>query len=74
MTRQQKTEKQRAEEAHAVAIRKVKRLVQAEAHQAGLLEITRRELDEARRLLEYRAAHPALQSTTPTTTEETTRP
>lgn len=70
MARQQKTERQRAAEALDVARRKVERLVKAEKHQAELLDLTRRELDEARRLLEYRTAHPALQSITPTTTQE----
>lgn len=60
MARQQKTERERAEEALAVAQRKVERLVKAEKHQAELLELTRRELDDARRLLEYRSSHPAL--------------
>lgn len=62
MTRQIKTEQQRAVEAHAAARRKVERLVKAEAHQASLLDLTRRELDDARRLLEYRTNHPALQN------------
>lgn len=60
MARQQKTERQRAEEALDVAHRKVDRLEQAEKHQATLLDLTRRELDDARRLLEYRSTHPAL--------------
>lgn len=74
MARQQKTERQRAEEARDIAQRKVTRLVQAEKHQAALLDMTRRELDDARLLLEYRSSHPALPSTTPTTTKENTTP
>lgn len=64
MARQQKSERQRAEEALAVARRKVRRLETAEKHQTELLELTRRELADARRLLTYRSEHPALQNTT----------
>lgn len=74
MARQTKTERQRAEDALAVARRKVDRLVKAEKHQAELLELTRRELGDARRLLEYRASHPALPQQNPTNRQETTTP
>lgn len=82
MARTPKTERQRAEEAIDVARRKVERLVKAENHQAELLERTRHELDDARRLLEYRSQHPALPTENRrlnpggviTTTKETTTP
>jgi hypothetical protein len=76
MARQQKTERQRAEEALAVAHRKVERLVAAEKHQAELLDLTRTELDDARRLLQYRQQHPALprDSSTATASSITTTP
>lgn len=70
MARQQKTERQRAEEALEVAHRKVNRLAKAEKHQTELLDLTRAELDEARRIQKYRAQHPALQD--PTTEENPT--
>jgi len=81
MARRQKTERERAEEALAVAQRRVERLVGAEKHQAELLALTRRELDEARRLLQYRQQHPALprdsstaSASSITTSKETTTP
>lgn len=75
MARKQKTERQRAEEALAVAQRKVDRLVKAEQHQASLLDMTRAELADERRILAYRAQHPALpQKSDPTTQKETTTP
>lgn len=70
MARQQKTERQRAEEALEVAIRKRNRLLIQKKDATELHERITRELDEAQDLVEYRAQHPALQSTTPTTTQE----
>lgn len=70
MTRQTKTERQRAEEALAIAHRKRDRLLnQAEQLRADLKAVEN-DLTDAERILAYRRQHPALQSTTPTTTQE----
>lgn len=74
MARQTKTERQRAQEALGVAQRQVDRLRKEEKRLRTQTDAVTEALREARQLLEYRAQHPALQSTTPTTTEETTRP
>jgi hypothetical protein len=77
MARQQKTERQRAEEAVAVAHRRRDRLHTQATDLRAQLKTIEAELEEAERILAYRRAHPALPSTstgTTTTTKETTRP
>lgn len=74
MARQTKTPKQRAQEALGVAERRYNRAI---AHRDRLeeeLTAAEIELREALELRAYAKQHPALQSTTPTTTEETTHP
>lgn len=70
MTRQTKTERQRAEEALAVAQRKRERLAATVEQLERDLKSARADLAEAERLYAYRAQHPALPSTTTTNTEE----
>lgn len=60
MARQTKTERQRAEEALAVARRKVDRLTKDRDRLEGDLRKVKAELRDAARLAEYRAQHPAL--------------
>lgn len=69
MTRQTKTPKQRAEEALAVAKRKVVRLERDTDRLNLELVQARRALDEAIRLRDYAQQHPALNPPTPTTKE-----
>jgi hypothetical protein len=73
MARQQKTERQRAEEAVAVAHRKRDRLHTQATDLRAQLKTVEADLTEAERILAYRRQHPALPNT-PTTTEETDRP
>ena len=70
MARQTKTERQRAEEALGVATRARDRLENKASQLQADLKAVERDLAEAERILAYRRQHPALQSTTPTTTEE----
>lgn len=60
MTRQPKTERQRAEEAYAVAQRKRNRLAAHAKQLRGDLEAVERELRDADRILDYRRQHPLL--------------
>lgn len=60
MTRQSKTDRQRAEERLGVAQRRVKRLEDQLTHQRGVVDATFTELTAARQRLEYAEADPAL--------------
>jgi hypothetical protein len=71
MTRQTKTPKQRAEEALGTARRRRDRATTTYGRLREELVNAETELDEAQRLLDYAAQHPALQPT-PTETPNST--
>jgi cell division protein FtsB len=66
MTRQTKTPKQRAEEALAVADRRVGKLTKQAAQRRTELEAIDRELAAERARRDHLKTHPDLQPTTPT--------
>lgn len=81
--RRSRTEAERAQEAHGIALRKVEKLRAAETALDKQLKATKNERLDAERLLAYRAQHPALptsnkpepDATAPAPTEEeTTKP
>lgn len=74
MTRQHKTEQQRAEEALAVVDRKIERLRKDVARLDRKHRDTKRDLADAEKLRAYRASHPALPQTKTTTDTEQDTP
>jgi len=74
MTRQKKTPRQRAEEALAVAERRVRRLTTARDTHRNALAVIQADLEEETKRRDYLARNPDLPPISTTTTEKSTKP